>query len=90
MRSRGLTKRFGGLVAVADASLDVREGQIVALIGPNGAGKTTLFAMIAGFTPPDAGSVRFAGADITGLPPHADLPPRRRAHLPDRAALRRR
>jgi branched-chain amino acid transport system ATP-binding protein len=66
----GLTKRFGGLVAVSEASLAVREGRIVALIGPNGAGKTTLFAMIAGFTPPDAGTVRFAGDDITGLPPH--------------------
>jgi branched-chain amino acid transport system ATP-binding protein len=66
----GLTRSFGGLVAVCNASMAVREGQIVALIGPNGAGKTTLFAMIAGFTAPDAGSVRFAGADITGLPPH--------------------
>src|SRR5690242_11708522 len=68
---RGLTKRFGGLLAVCDASLTVREGRIVALIGPNGAGKTTLFAMIAGFVAPDSGSVQFAGADITGLPPHA-------------------
>jgi branched-chain amino acid transport system ATP-binding protein len=66
----GLTKRFGGLVAVADASLAVRAGQIVALIGPNGAGKTTLFAMIAGFIPPDSGTVRFADDDITCLPPH--------------------
>jgi branched-chain amino acid transport system ATP-binding protein len=67
---RGLTKRFGGLVAVSDAALTVQEGRIVALIGPNGAGKTTLFAMIAGFVEPDAGAVHFAGADITGLPPH--------------------
>ena len=67
---RGLTKRFGGLTAVADASLDVAEGRIVALIGPNGAGKTTLFAMIAGFLAPDAGTVRFRGSDITGLEPH--------------------
>ena len=68
---RGLTKRFGGLLAVNDASLGVPEGRIVALIGPNGAGKTTLFAMVAGFLVPDAGSVRFAGADITGQPAHA-------------------
>jgi branched-chain amino acid transport system ATP-binding protein len=67
----GLTKRFGGLLAVSEASLAVPEGRIVALIGPNGAGKTTLFAMISGFVTPDSGSVRFAGADITGLSPHA-------------------
>jgi branched-chain amino acid transport system ATP-binding protein len=68
---RGLTKRFGGLLAVSDASLTVPEGRIVALIGPNGAGKTTLFALISGFVTPDSGSVHFAGGDVTGLPPHA-------------------
>jgi len=67
---RALSKAFGGLKAVDQASLDVRQGEIVGLIGPNGAGKTTLFAAIAGFHKPDAGSVRFEGKDITGLPPH--------------------
>jgi branched-chain amino acid transport system ATP-binding protein len=66
----GIVKRFGGLLAVSEASLEVRSGRITALIGPNGAGKTTLFAIIAGFLRPDAGSVRFDGAPITGLAPH--------------------
>ena len=67
---REISKSFGGLKAVDRASLDVAPGEIVGLIGPNGAGKTTLFAAIAGFHRPDAGSVRFEGKDITGLPPH--------------------
>ncbi|GHG32393.1 ABC transporter ATP-binding protein [Paracoccus aerius] len=67
---RNLSKSFGGLKAVSDASLDVPEGGIVGLLGPNGAGKTTCFTMIAGFTKPDHGSVRFNGQDVTGLPPH--------------------
>jgi branched-chain amino acid transport system ATP-binding protein len=67
---RGLSKSFGGLRAVDQASLDVHQGEIVGLIGPNGAGKTTLFAAIAGFHAPDAGNVAFNGQDITGLPPH--------------------
>ena len=67
---RKLSKRFGGVAAVVDASLNVPEGAIVALIGPNGAGKTTLFAAISGFVPPDSGSVQFAGAAITGIAPH--------------------
>jgi branched-chain amino acid transport system ATP-binding protein len=68
---RGLTKSFGGLKAVRAVDLDVAAGAIVGLVGPNGAGKTTCFAMIAGFIPPDAGTVRFLGADITRQPPHA-------------------
>ncbi len=66
----GVDKRFGGLQAVAQASLRAEEGRITALIGPNGAGKTTLFAMISGFLKPDAGSIRFQGRDITGWPAH--------------------
>jgi branched-chain amino acid transport system ATP-binding protein len=67
---RELSKSFGGLKAVDQASLDVRQGEIVGLIGPNGAGKTTLFAAIAGFQTPDAGHVAFNGQNITGLAPH--------------------
>ncbi|MFO1191761.1 MAG: ABC transporter ATP-binding protein [Rhodoferax sp.] len=66
----GLTKIFGGLRAVDNASLRVDEGRIVALIGPNGAGKTTLFACIAGFLPINAGRVELLGQDITGMPVH--------------------
>ncbi|MEI6204035.1 MAG: ABC transporter ATP-binding protein [Enhydrobacter sp.] len=66
----GLSKAFGGLKAVDEASLTVDAGEIVGLIGPNGAGKTTLFAAIAGFHRPDAGRIAFGGHDITGLPPH--------------------
>ena len=64
---QGLSKSFRGLRAVADVSFSVREKGIVALIGPNGAGKTTCFNLIAGAMQPDSGSVRLAGADITGL-----------------------
>ena len=63
----GLQKRFGGVVAVDGVSLDVRAGETVGLIGPNGAGKTTLFELIGGFTPADAGTVAFAGRDVSRL-----------------------
>src|SRR5690349_18295791 len=70
LEARALVKRFGGLLAVDGASLDVPEGSIVALIGPNGAGKTTLFGLLSGFLPPDSGSVRFRGEEIARMPPH--------------------
>ncbi|MBU0747031.1 MAG: ABC transporter ATP-binding protein [Gammaproteobacteria bacterium] len=66
----GLNKSFGGLKAVQNVSLTVPAGSLTALIGPNGAGKTTLFALMSGFVRPDAGSVRFAGQDITSQAPH--------------------
>jgi branched-chain amino acid transport system ATP-binding protein len=64
-----VTKRFRGLVAVDDVSLDVAAGEIFAVIGPNGAGKTTLFNMIAGMFAPDAGIIAFAGERIDRLAP---------------------
>ena len=65
---RGLRKRFGGLVATDGVDLDVAAGETVAVIGPNGAGKTTLIAQLSGDLAPDAGRIRFAGADVTALP----------------------
>jgi branched-chain amino acid transport system ATP-binding protein len=70
LRVEKVSKRFGGLLAVNDASFDVAAGRITALIGPNGAGKTTLFSIIAGFQSPDHGRIAYDGADITGEPPH--------------------
>ncbi|MBY0613031.1 MAG: ABC transporter ATP-binding protein [Beijerinckiaceae bacterium] len=65
-----VSRRFGGLLAVDEASFSVTKGSITGLIGPNGAGKTTLFALIAGAETLSAGKVRFAGDDISTLPPH--------------------
>lgn len=62
-----LSKAFGGVAAVQDASFTVGEGSITALIGPNGAGKTTAFNLISGFLKPDAGTIRFLGNRIEGL-----------------------
>jgi branched-chain amino acid transport system ATP-binding protein len=67
---KGVTKRFGGLVALNDVSFDVRKGEVVGLMGPNGAGKTTLLNVVAGEYAPDAGAITFKGQDITGCPPH--------------------
>jgi len=64
---RGVTKRFGGLIAVRDVNLSVNDGEIVGLIGPNGAGKTTLFNVISGVYHPDAGGISFRDQDITRL-----------------------
>lgn len=67
----GVTKRFGGLVAVNDVGLTVEQGQIYSLIGPNGAGKTTLFNLISAVFRPTSGSILFEGNDLTRLPTHA-------------------
>jgi branched-chain amino acid transport system ATP-binding protein len=64
---RGLSKRFGGLVATDLVDLDVAEGETLAVIGPNGAGKTTLIGQLSGDLVPDAGTIRFGGEDITAL-----------------------
>jgi branched-chain amino acid transport system ATP-binding protein len=66
----GLTKRFGGLVAVNNVSFSVREREVLSVIGPNGAGKSTLFKLISSFLKPTDGEVRFKGERISGLAPH--------------------
>jgi branched-chain amino acid transport system ATP-binding protein len=67
---KGLTKRFGGLVAVKDMSFSVRAGQILGLIGPNGSGKSTVMKLIMGIERPDAGSVRIKDIEVAGWPSH--------------------
>ncbi len=66
----GLSKRFGGLVAVRDVSFEIRAGEILGLIGPNGAGKTTTFNLLAGALKPDTGTVVMDGENLLGLKPH--------------------
>ncbi len=66
----GISKHFGGVQAVADASLTVSPGESLGLIGPNGAGKSTVLGMIAGALVPDSGSIRFDGEEIAGMPSH--------------------
>jgi branched-chain amino acid transport system permease protein len=70
LAARGLTKRFGGLTAVAGLDLDVPRGEVVGVIGPNGSGKTTFFNVISGLYPSDGGRVVLEGRDITHLAPH--------------------
>ena len=64
---KNVSKHFGGIKAVKNVSLNIREGSITGLIGPNGAGKTTLFNIIAGFYTPDCGEIKFEGSNISGL-----------------------
>ena len=65
-----LTKKFGGLTAVADFSFTLNRGELLGLIGPNGAGKTTVFNLLSGVFKPTSGTVRLEGENITALPPH--------------------
>jgi branched-chain amino acid transport system ATP-binding protein len=66
----GLSKRFGGFLAINQVSFAVQAGEILGLIGPNGSGKSTTFNVIAGMLRPSSGSIRFEGAEIAGLPAH--------------------
>ncbi|MGH6920003.1 MAG: ATP-binding cassette domain-containing protein, partial [Geminicoccaceae bacterium] len=66
----GLTKRFGGFTAVRDVAFGLAEGEILGLIGPNGSGKSTIFNTLSGTFAPTAGSMKFEGAELAGLPPH--------------------
>jgi putative spermidine/putrescine transport system ATP-binding protein len=70
IRLRSLTKRFGDVVAVDAVDLDIAPGEFFTLLGPSGSGKTTTLRMIAGFEPPDEGSIELAGQDVSGLPPY--------------------
>lgn len=69
-----VTKRFGGLVAVDQVSLEIKHGEFVGIVGPNGSGKTTLFNVISGVFFPEEGRVVFEGQDITTLPPYKRAP----------------
>ncbi len=66
----GLTKRYGGLVAVNDVSFTAQAGHVTSVIGPNGAGKTTLLNLISGVVPPNSGSVKLFGKDVSGAAQH--------------------
>jgi branched-chain amino acid transport system permease protein len=70
LRVRGVTKRFGGLQALAGVDLDVRQGEIFGLVGPNGSGKTTLINVISGFYPLTSGTISLDGAEIGRDPAH--------------------
>ena len=67
LKITGLTKRFGGIAAMSDVTLDFAAGTLTAIIGPNGAGKSTFFNLISGALIPDSGKIEFKGEDITGL-----------------------
>ncbi len=67
LRVKGLIRRFGGIVATDNVSLDVAQGELHAIIGPNGAGKTTLISQLTGHLAPDAGSIFLGGRDITAM-----------------------
>jgi len=66
----GVSKRFGGLQALSNVSMEILSGTVTGIVGPNGAGKTTFFHVISGFYLPDSGSVVFNGEDLTGSRPH--------------------
>ena len=87
LEGHGLSKRFGGVMALDQVSFSVEEGTIVGLIGPNGAGKTTLFNVVAGALKPDSGQILFDDDEITGMPADRHLPAGPCPHLSGDAAV---
>src|SRR5262245_12755758 len=67
---RGLVRRYGRMAALDGVDLDVAQGEFLTLLGPSGSGKTTLLMILAGFTRPDAGSLKFGGVEMVRVPPH--------------------
>lgn len=74
LKLENITKRFGGLVAVDNISLEIDTGELIGIVGPNGSGKTTLYNVISGVYPPEEGRVIFEGRNITKLPAHRRAP----------------
>lgn len=70
LKVENVTKRFGGVIALNNVSVDVYEKEFLGIIGPNGSGKTTLFNVITGFIKPDKGRIIYMDKDITGMPPY--------------------
>ena len=69
LESQGLTMKFGGVVALNELSIEIRDGEVLGLLGPNGSGKTTFFNVVTGIYEPSAGRISFAGEDITRMSP---------------------
>ena len=84
-----LTKKFGGLAAISDVSLEVPDGSLTALIGPNGAGKTTLFNLITNLFPSTTGEMYFYGTPLNRLSPRTDCRARPDTDVPDGARVPR-
>ncbi|MEJ5376276.1 MAG: ABC transporter ATP-binding protein [bacterium] len=70
LQVKNLSKNFSGLAALQDVSLDVSQGELLAIVGPNGAGKSVFFGLITGMLRPSGGSIHFLGEEITGMKPH--------------------
>jgi ABC-type branched-subunit amino acid transport system ATPase component/predicted MFS family arabinose efflux permease len=70
LKVESIVKSYGGVLALRDVSLNLRQGEVLGLIGPNGSGKTTLFDVISGYQKPDSGRVIYEGVDVTAMPPH--------------------
>ena len=88
LAAKGITKRFGGVQALADVGFTINHGEIYGLIGPNGAGKTSLFNVLTGIYVPDGGDFVFDGASLAAPEAQRRREPRHRAHVPEHPPVR--